>query len=115
MPYDSADVRASCPIAIDGPAASGKSTLGRRLAKELGYVFSTPALCTAPTPSEPSARRSSWRCRANEGLANQLDMRVKTALDTHIFLGDEDVTRAYATPRSKPTLAPTASTPVCAR
>ena len=26
-------------IAIDGPAASGKSTLGRRLADELGYLF----------------------------------------------------------------------------
>src|SRR5215204_3288885 len=26
-------------IAIDGPAASGKSTLGRRLAKSLGYLF----------------------------------------------------------------------------
>lgn len=26
-------------IAIDGPAASGKSTLGLRLAKELGYLF----------------------------------------------------------------------------
>jgi CMP/dCMP kinase len=26
-------------IAIDGPAASGKSTLGKRLAEELGYLF----------------------------------------------------------------------------
>ena len=26
-------------IAIDGPAASGKTTLGKRLAKELGYLF----------------------------------------------------------------------------
>ena len=26
-------------IAIDGPAASGKSTLGRRLADFLGYLF----------------------------------------------------------------------------
>ncbi|MGQ9834169.1 MAG: (d)CMP kinase, partial [Candidatus Villigracilaceae bacterium] len=26
-------------IAIDGPAASGKSTLGLRLAQELGYLF----------------------------------------------------------------------------
>lgn len=26
-------------IAIDGPAASGKSTLGERLARELGYVY----------------------------------------------------------------------------
>ncbi len=26
-------------IAIDGPAASGKSTLGKRLADKLGYLF----------------------------------------------------------------------------
>ena len=26
-------------IALDGPAASGKSTLGRRLADSLGYLF----------------------------------------------------------------------------
>ena len=26
-------------IAIDGPAASGKSTIGKRLADELGYLF----------------------------------------------------------------------------
>ncbi len=26
-------------IAIDGPAASGKSTLGKMLAEELGYLF----------------------------------------------------------------------------
>jgi cytidylate kinase len=28
-----------CIIAIDGPAASGKSTIGKRLADELGYLF----------------------------------------------------------------------------
>lgn len=34
-------MNSACPstIAIDGPAASGKSTLGRRLADELGYLF----------------------------------------------------------------------------
>ena len=26
-------------IAIDGPAASGKSTLGKKLSDELGYLF----------------------------------------------------------------------------
>src|SRR5512143_2938611 len=33
--------QSSCPsiIAIDGPAASGKSTLGLSLAKNLGYLF----------------------------------------------------------------------------
>ena len=26
-------------IAVDGPSASGKGTLSRRLAKELGYIY----------------------------------------------------------------------------
>jgi len=40
MERDAAQTK--CPpeiIAIDGPAASGKSTLGRRLAEALGYLF----------------------------------------------------------------------------
>jgi cytidylate kinase len=29
-------------IAIDGPAGSGKSTLGQALAEQLSYLYSTP-------------------------------------------------------------------------
>ena len=36
-------------IAIDGPAASGKSTLGLLLAKELGYLFDTGIMYRALT------------------------------------------------------------------
>ena len=81
------------PIAIDGPAASGKSTLGRRLAQELGYVFlDTGLMYRAYTLAALRAKVPPGDVRANEGLANQLDLRVRASLDTHILLGDEDVT-----------------------
>ena len=35
-------------IAIDGPAASGKSTVARALAGRLGYRFLNSAISTAP-------------------------------------------------------------------
>lgn len=85
--------QAPAPIAIDGPAASGKSTLGRRLAERLGYVFlDTGLMYRAYTLAALRAKVPADDERANEGLANQLDLRAKASLDTHIFLGDEDVT-----------------------
>lgn len=81
------------PIAIDGPAASGKSTLGRALAERLGYVFlDTGLMYRAYTLAALRAKVPSGDERANEGLANSLDLRVRAALDTHILLGGLDVT-----------------------
>ena len=65
-------------IAIDGPAASGKSTVGQRLAEELGYLyFDTGVMYRALTwvvlrrqiPLEDSAHISA--------LAEQLDIDVR--------------------------------------
>ncbi|MEX0781337.1 MAG: (d)CMP kinase [Dehalococcoidia bacterium] len=87
------------PIAIDGPAASGKSTLGRRLADELGYVFlDTGLMYRAYTLAALRAKVPADDVRANEGLVNQVDLRVRASLDTHIFLGDEDVTARLRDP-----------------
>ena len=81
------------PIAIDGPAASGKSTLGRTLAERLGYVFlDTGLMYRAYTLAALRAKVPARDARANEGLANSLDMRAHASLDTHIFIGTEDVT-----------------------
>ena len=81
------------PIAIDGPAASGKSTLGQHLAEKLGYAFldtglmyrafTLAALRSDVSPDDPTA------CAA---LARSLDLRVAASLDTHILLEREDVT-----------------------
>ena len=38
-------------IAIDGPAASGKSSTARAVAEALGFAHLTPAHATAESPS----------------------------------------------------------------
>ena len=44
-------------IAIDGPAASGKSTIGHALAQRLGYLyFDTGVVYRAVTSARKSAR-----------------------------------------------------------
>ena len=35
-------------IAIDGPAGAGKSTIAKRLAKELGAIYVDTGACTVP-------------------------------------------------------------------
>ncbi|NJD64766.1 MAG: (d)CMP kinase [Chloroflexi bacterium] len=80
------------PIAIDGPAASGKSTLGMELAERFGYAFLdtglmyravTLAAVRAGIPAEDKAARR---------FVRTLDMRVEATTTTRIFLGNEDVT-----------------------
>jgi len=78
-------------IAIDGPAASGKSTVGRALAEKLGYVYiDTGALYRAAawiatregiTPDRPS------------GLADILAAeRIALTDERRVVVGDRDVT-----------------------
>lgn len=78
-------------IAIDGPAASGKSTVGRALAEKLGYVYiDTGALYRAAawiasrekiTPDRPA------------GLADIIAATTITLTDERrVFVGDQDVT-----------------------
>jgi cytidylate kinase len=79
-------------IAIDGPAASGKSTLSRRLADRLGYRFlDTGLMYRAFTLA---ALRSGIEPTDEEcaPLADSLDMRLVGEPEARIFLGDEDVT-----------------------
>lgn len=80
------------PIAIDGPAASGKSTLGMELAERFGYAFLdtglmyravTLAAVRAGLPVDDDAARE---------FVRHLDLRVEAGATTRIFLGDEDVT-----------------------
>lgn len=85
--------RPPATIAIDGPAASGKSTLGRALAQRLGYffldtghmyrAFTLAALRQDIPPTDEAA------CAR---FAETVDLRVEAAEDTRILLGDEDVT-----------------------
>lgn len=83
-------------IAIDGPAGAGKSTLARRLASQLAYIYvdtgamyRTVALYAIRNGVQPSdeAKVSALLC----------DVKIKIKyIDEaqHIFLGEEDVSEA---------------------
>ncbi len=85
-------------IAIDGPAGAGKSTLARRIAAKLGYVYvDSGAMYRAV---------ALWALRANVALSDMHRLE-QLATAAHIefapggsavFLNDEDVTSAIRTP-----------------
>ena len=80
-------------IAIDGPAASGKTTVGLAIAAKHGYLFLDTGLMyravalaaiRSNTPATPEAARQ---------LLAALELSVQVANDgTRVFLGAEDVT-----------------------
>lgn len=86
-------------IAIDGPAASGKTTLGRVLAERFGYTFldtglmyralTLAALREGLVPEKPDEATA---------LANRLQLDVEAGADTRILLNGEDVTEALRQP-----------------
>ena len=84
-------------IAIDGPAGAGKSTLARRIAAKLGYVYvDSGAMYRAV---------ALWALRANVALSDMHRLE-QLANASHIeftpgggvLLNDEDVTSAIRTP-----------------
>ncbi len=65
-------------IAIDGPASSGKSTLGQKLARKLGYLyFDTGCLYRAVTVAALQRELLVTDAGAMTRLAAVLDIRVK--------------------------------------
>ena len=92
--------RLPSPIAIDGPAASGKSTVGAALAARFGYRFLDTGLMyraitlhglrTGVEPDEPLPRIAK--------LIASTAMRIESGAETRIFLGDEDVTELLRRP-----------------
>ena len=86
-------------VAIDGPAGAGKSTLARRLAAELGYIyvdtgamFRTIGLYALRAGKDP---------KDNEAVNALLpEISLKFAFiegEQHIYLNDEDVSTAIRT------------------
>jgi len=85
-------------IAIDGPAGAGKSTLARRIAAKLGYVYvDSGAMYRAV---------ALWALRANVALSDmhRLEQLASAAQIEFapgggaVLLNDEDVTSAIRTP-----------------
>lgn len=85
-------------IAIDGPAASGKSTIGQILADELGYLyFDTGIMYRAATWAALKELGSVADEHAVSELTArlQIDVRPPSVNDKRtadVFVGDEDVT-----------------------
>jgi cytidylate kinase len=81
------------PIAIDGPAASGKTTVGQALAKELGFAFlDTGLMYRAFTLAAFRAGVAATDPEACAALARALDLRAEPGPETRITLSGEDVT-----------------------
>jgi len=84
-------------IAIDGPAGSGKSTIARRLAERLGYIYiDTGAMYRAV---------GLWALRENVDLSDArrleqfaLGADIRLHSQGRVNLGDEDVSEAIRAP-----------------
>ena len=86
-------------VAIDGPAGAGKSTLARRLAGELGYIYvdtgakyRTIGLYALRAGKDPKDNE------AVNALLPSIRLRLASVEgEQHIYLGDEDVSAAIRT------------------
>ena len=86
-------------VAIDGPAGAGKSTLARRLAAELGYIYvDTGAMYRAIGLYALRAGKDPKDNAAVNALLPQIELRLASiAGEQHIYLKDEDVSTAIRT------------------
>ena len=80
-------------IAIDGPAAAGKSTIAQKVAQMLGYVYiDTGAMYRAVTLK---ALNQNIDVEDEETIAKMLqDTSIRLTNDKKVFLDGEDVTDA---------------------
>ncbi len=80
-------------IAIDGPAASGKSMLGQALAQRLGYLFlDTGRMYRAFTLAAILRQVPPTDLPACAGLAASGRLHVVPGVDSHVLLDSVDVT-----------------------
>jgi len=85
-------------VAIDGPAAAGKSTLARRIADKLGYIcIDTGAMYRAVALWAMRTRVALSDMHRLEQLAREADIEFVPG-DSRILLNGEDVSEAIRAP-----------------
>ena len=86
-------------VAIDGPAGAGKSTLARRLAAELGYIYvDTGAMYRAIGLYALRAGKDPTDNEAVNALLPEIELRFAFIDgEQHIYLKNEDVSTAIRT------------------
>lgn len=87
-------------IAIDGPAASGKSTAAKLLAQKLRYVYlDTGAMYRACALAAQRARIDILDTAALEQLLQQTEIRISFSAESNlIYLNGEDISQAIREP-----------------
>jgi cytidylate kinase len=86
------------PIAIDGPAASGKSSVGRALAERFGYKFLDTGLMYRAFAFAALREGVPPDDEACAEFADRIGMRLGDELEARVFIGNEDVTDLLHTP-----------------
>ena len=85
-------------IAIDGPAGSGKSTIAKLLAKELGYTYiDTGAMYRAVALKIKRLGIDPDNKEAVVNVLKETDIRLKTNEEIKVFLDGEDVSSEIRT------------------
>ena len=86
-------------VAIDGPAGAGKSTLARRLAAELGYIYvDTGAMFRTIGLYALRAGKDPKDNAVVNALLPQIELRLASIEgEQHIYLKEEDVSTAIRT------------------
>ncbi len=80
------------PIAIDGPAASGKSTLGKAIADRFGYLLLDTGLMYRAVTLAAVRRGVPAEDAAAAAMLSKIDLHVTADPDTFIWLDGENVT-----------------------
>lgn len=86
-------------VAIDGPAGAGKSTLARRLAADLGYIYvDTGAMYRTIGLYALRADKDPHDNAAVNALLPEISLRLASVDgEQHIYLNEEDVSKAIRT------------------
>lgn len=80
------------PIAIDGPAASGKSTLGKAIAERFDYLLLDTGLMYRAVTLAAVRRNVPAEDKAAAAMLTKIDLHVTADPDTLIWLDGENVT-----------------------